>query len=131
MRKQYHSRVVDGQNHIWDVHKLIEISRDFPVQDITLKDIKGLDGDHWYDISSEPPTPRDIAVHAKLIIECDLDYPVILSQDGHVMDGMHRCCRALVEGLETIKAVQFNKDPKPDYINVDIETLPHDEPIIL
>ena len=44
------------------------------------------------------------------------------------MDGMHRVCRALVEGLATIRAVRFEDDPEPDHIDVPLEQLPYDEP---
>ena len=131
MRKQYHSRVVNGQRYIWDVHKLVEASREFPVKDIPLGSIKELDGNHWYDSGSKPPTPREVAVHAKLIQECDMRYPIILSADSHVMDGMHRCCRALIEKAQFIKAVQFAVDPEPDYIDVALEDLPNDKPVTL
>ncbi len=52
-------------------------------------------------------------MHARLIAEYDLDDPVIPSADGRVMDGMHRICRALVEGRESVLAVRFEKDPEP------------------
>ena len=30
MRQQYHRRLVDGEAQIWDVHRLVELSRDLP-----------------------------------------------------------------------------------------------------
>ena len=42
------------------------------------------------------------------------------------MDGMHRVVKAYLQGQSTIKAVQFTKDPKPDYIDVDPKALPYD-----
>ena len=44
----------------------------------------------------------------------DLVYPIILSADGHVMDGMHRIAKAWMLGQRTITAVQFERDPPPD-----------------
>jgi hypothetical protein len=41
------------------------------------------------------------------------------------MDGMHRVCKALIEGRETISAVRFEEDPEPDYINVHPDSLPY------
>lgn len=43
------------------------------------------------------------------------------------MDGMHRVCKALLEDRTTITAVQFERDPEPDYIDADIEALTYDE----
>jgi len=67
-------------------------------------------------------------VVTKLIQECDLAHPIILSSSGRVMDGMHRVCKTLIEGRPTIAAVQFATDSEPDYIDVDIDTLPYDQP---
>jgi hypothetical protein len=44
----------------------------------------------------------------------DLSIPIILSADGHVMDGMHRVAKAWLLGLTEIQAVQFPQDPEPD-----------------
>jgi hypothetical protein len=60
------------------------------------------------------------------MLDCDLSCPVILSSDGRVMDGMHRICKALLQGLDEVDAVRFNQDPEPDYIGVDPEDLPYD-----
>ena len=38
------------------------------------------------------------------------------------MDGMHRVGKALLLGRSSIDAVQFNKDPEPDYVGVCIGT---------
>lgn len=43
------------------------------------------------------------------------------------MDGMHRIGKAFLEGQDTIKAVQFKKNPAPDYIDILPDDLPYDE----
>ncbi len=60
------------------------------------------------------------------MLDCDLAFPVILSSDGRVMDGMHRICKALLQGLSEIEAVRFQRDPEPDYVGVDPDDLPYD-----
>ena len=124
MRRQYHSRHVGGRNLTWDVHRLIELTRDFRVQQVPLARISELDECFWFD--GVPATCRAIALHAKLIQETNLAHPIILSSGGRVMDGMHRVCKALLDENETISAVQFDQDPEPDYVNVDIDALPYD-----
>jgi hypothetical protein len=62
----------------------------------------------------------------ELVNEVDLSYPVILGTEGQVMDGMHRVARCLLEGRETVAAVQFNEQPEPDHKNVQPEDLPYD-----
>jgi hypothetical protein len=70
-------------------------------------------------------TCRQVVDHARLMLDCDLAFPVILSSDGRVMDGMHRICKALFEGRDDIEAVRFLQDPQPDYIGVDPRDLPY------
>ncbi len=76
--------------------------------------------------NEHPITCREIAGHARLIAECDLRFPIILSSDGRVMDGMHRVCKALNLGMEAIQAVRFTQDPEPDYIGVHPDRLPYE-----
>ena len=72
-------------------------------------------------------TCREVVDHARLMLDCDLAFPVILSSDGRVMDGMHRICKALLQGLSEIEAVRFQQDPEPDYVGVDPDDLPYDD----
>jgi len=55
-----------------------------------------------------------------------LKYPIILSKEGRVMDGMHRIIKALLLGHKTIKAVQFKEDLQPDHVDVQEDELPYD-----
>lgn len=60
-----------------------------------------------------------------MIGETDLNFPIILSSDGRIMDGMHRVAKALLEGRGTIEAVRFRQDPEPDYEDVQPDDLPY------
>jgi hypothetical protein len=126
VRRQYHSRLVDGRNLIWDIHRLVELTRGYPVRAVPLASIAELDECFWFE--GEAPTCRAVALHAQLIQETDLTHPIILSSSGRVMDGMHRVCKALLQGRSTIAAVRFITDPEPDYVDADIEALPYEEP---
>jgi hypothetical protein len=61
------------------------------------------------------------------MLDCDLAFPIILSSDGRVMDGMHRVGKALLQNYTEIEAVRFTQDPEPDYIGVQPDDLPYDE----
>lgn len=126
MRKQYHSRPTDQGHFIWDVDRLVRLSAGLPRRDVPVRAIRELDEAYWFGGGTEP-TCRAVADHARLIREADLSYPIILSADGRVMDGMHRVARAYIEGRSTIRAVQFEVDPTPDYIDADLDRLPYDE----
>ena len=85
-----------------------------------------MDEDYWFKNESINPTCKAVAEHIKLVEQTNLKFPIILSQNGAVMDGMHRIVKAYVNGKKIIKAVQFEKDPEPDYVNVDPKQLPYD-----
>jgi hypothetical protein len=125
MRKQYHFRKIESDTYIWDVDNLVELTRDFKVKEILLSEIKELYEPYWYPDSY--PTTQDIINHMLLIQEADLSYPIIICSQGRIMDGMHRVGKAKILGKDKICAVQFDKDPQPDYINVDENDLIYDD----
>lgn len=111
---------------IWDIHRLVELSSNLQVKEVSLEEIAEIDENYWYINDGHIPTCRSIASHIKLMNETDLQYPIILCQDGRVMDGMHRVLKALLQGSKKIKSVRFNVNPEPDYIDVDENDLPYD-----
>lgn len=111
---------------IWDVHKLIAKSKALPVIDIKLSSVKELEENYWFQGNSDEPTCKRIADHMLLVRESDLNFPIILAEDGSVMDGMHRVCKAYLHGHDIIKAVKFGRNPEPDYVNVPLDELPYD-----
>ena len=91
---------------------------------VEVSSIRELDEPYWYG-QDTVPTCRSIAEHAKLIAETDLEFPIILSADGRVMDGMHRAAKAVVQNVSRLPAKQFKQDPEPDYVGVDPDDLPY------
>ena len=86
MRKQYHCRPSERGRLIWDVDRLVELSARLPRQEVPLREIRELDEAYWFGGGDDRPTCRAVADHARLIIETDLQYPIILCADGRVMD---------------------------------------------
>jgi hypothetical protein len=125
MRTQYHFRRSRHGLCAWNVHRLIEQSRELIPERVPLSAIRELDEPFWANENSGQLTCREIAGHTRLILDCNLDFPIILSSDGRVMDGMHRVCKALLEGLTEIEAVRFVHDPEPDHIGVHPGDLPY------
>jgi hypothetical protein len=121
IRKQYYFRPSKNGFYAWDVDKLVALSQELPIVEVELSKIKELD-----EPFKENLTGRSIAEHMKLVQETDLKYPIVLSKDGRVMDGMHRVIKALLLGNRTIKAVQFKEDLKPDFVDVQEDDLPYD-----
>lgn len=122
MRKQYHFRPSDAGFKAWDVDRLVALTQALEPELVTLASIREIDEAYW----GPPMTCRDVAEHARLISEADLSYPVILSNDGRIMDGMHRVLKSLMQGHTHIRAVRFINDPEPDFVGVDPDELPYD-----
>ena len=125
MRKQYHFWPGETGLDAWDVHRLIELSRDLPITEIDVSTISEVDTAYWFD-DRKPPTVRRIVEHLHLIADVDTSHPIILGHDGRVMDGMHRVARAMLEGRTAIPAVRFEYIPEPDYRNCRPSELPYD-----
>ena len=123
MRKQYHFRPSPAGLRAWDVDRLVSLNKDLVPELVSIADIRELDEAYW----GGAMTCREVAEHARLIQEADPSFPVILSSDGRIMDGMHRVLKATMEGRSHVPAVRFRSDPTPDYIGVDPESLPYEE----
>ena len=125
MRKQYHFRPGIAGLDAWDVDRLIDLSAGLPVIDVPIASIHEIDSAYWYDHGYRP-TVRSVVEHARLIAEVDSSWPILLSHDGLVMDGMHRVARALLDGAVSIRAVQFASAMEPDFRDCRPEELPYD-----
>jgi hypothetical protein len=123
MRKQYHFRPGPAGLRAWAVDRLVALSKQFQPQRVPITCIGELDEPYW----GGSMTSRAVAEHAHLMAEADLTYPVILSSDGRVMDGMHRVLKALNRGETHILAVRFVVDPEPDFVGVNPDDLPYEE----
>ena len=99
----------DGKSR-WFVSRLVEKAKCLPVQEMP---ITGLNTHNLRPISSNMAS---FVNHIKKVINADLSYPIILDDEGYVMDGRHRIAKALLEGIETIKFVRFEETPAPDHI---------------
>lgn len=126
IRPQYHLRKSSQGLLAWDVRHLISKTSGIVPIDVPLSNIRELDETFWFSGEGETPTCRRIAEHAKMIDETSLDYPIILDPDGRVMDGMHRVCKALNLGLNSIPAYQLTELPEPDFIGISPDDLPYE-----
>ena len=53
------------------------------------------------------------AYNAVRIQNCDTSIPIIMRQDGFIIDGWHRVVKAILEGKKTIKAYRFEEYVEP------------------
>ena len=125
VRKQYHFWPSNQGLMAWDIDRLIALSKGLPRISVPVNVIRELDEVYWFGDAKERPTCRKVLEHMSLINEVDLLYPIILGADGRVMDGMHRVAKVFLDGIEEIEAVQFERDPEPDYVGCRPEDLPY------
>lgn len=101
-------------NKLWRVENLVELAKELPVKSIPITDIRAIKLN--LPLIKHQATHMDLAYHMRVAMNANLEYPVILGQDGRIMDGHHRVIKTIAYGLPTILVVQFKIDPQPDTI---------------
>ena len=99
----------DGK--VWTVTNLIARAKDLEPFDLPLAAIYS-GSEVWTPVGSA----YGIAHHVRRALDVNTEYPIILCQQGFIMDGWHRVLRALIDGKTTIKAVRFVETPPHDYL---------------
>lgn len=117
--KNFSAPSPDRQSHCyegngWYVDNLIRLTEDLPIFEKPVSEIRAIALESEFP-GLETRTYADVAYHARVAMDASLEYPIILSEDGRIMDGHHRILKAIILGNEMIKVVQFTMDPEPDF----------------
>jgi len=94
-----------GRHH-WSIPRLFELAKNLPVMEVPIDCLNV-----WHNY--EKLSLRKFVMHMKAVNAADLNYPIILDEDGEIMDGRHRIMKAILLGHTTIKAVRFDENPSP------------------
>lgn len=113
MSKPRYGEYEDGIQKFWDIERLWKLSEDLPTENVLISDINGPDEVTWFSFGVLP-TCRAISEHCKRINMVDLNYPILLTEESKVFDGMHRIARCIMDGQTHIKAKRFIQNPEPD-----------------
>ncbi|WP_413581787.1 hypothetical protein [Bdellovibrio sp. HCB288] len=105
----------EGMKHVWLIRNLWISSKDLPVFEFEVANFDCFNEDVWFG-TQHKPTVNKVLEHYRKIQTATFEYPIIFSEDGSIFDGVHRICRAYLDGRKTIPAVKFIKDPPPDQI---------------
>ena len=54
--------------------------------------------------------------HMQRVMDADLNYPIILSEENYIFDGVHRLVKCKLLGIDKIRCVKFQKDPEPNIV---------------
>lgn len=99
---------------VWFVANLIDRSKDLVPFDLPLAAIYA-GSEVWTPVSSA----YGLAQQMRRVLDVDTSHPIILDQEGFIMDGWHRVARALIDGKSTIKAVRFAETPPHDHLKTE------------
>ena len=96
-----------NDEYTWDVATLILYCKEknYPVFDLPLVAVP---------IGEMPLTIdnfKEFVTHCKRVQDADLQYPIILGDDGSIIDGYHRIAKAILNGDSTIKALRIQEMP--------------------
>ena len=103
------SQTFFDRDKVWRVSRLIVLSHDLEVMEIPLKHL------NIYNLYPILDKTMDFVEYVRKVNKADLSCPIILDEEGYVMDGRHRICKALLLNKKTIKAVRFDETPVHDY----------------
>ncbi len=101
-------KVIYNDGQVWIVSDLIDKSKDLPIINVPMNHL-------CLDFNIAEIKVRKFVSHMKLILDANMDFPIILDDEAQLFDGRHRVAKALLNGLGDIKAVRFDKDPPPTY----------------
>lgn len=95
----------------WEDVKLWEVTKNNEVKDYPIADF--LKQDTYWNIGSF----KELANEMQMVLRADYSYPIIIDEQGYMVDGAHRVVHAYLDGVETIKAVVIREEqfPEPDY----------------
>ena len=111
-RRLWATPLPDGSIPFVRMQQLWEMAAGLPIRKVRVRDLNALDEVRWFsERMNKLPTCRAVAEHARNIYEVDFRFPIILSPSGVVLDGMHRLCKAFLEGMEEIDGVQLPTMP--------------------
>jgi hypothetical protein len=103
------------QVYTWYTERLWKLAAGLPVYEFEVASFDCFDEDVWFG-GVHKPTVSKVLEHYKKIANATFEHPIIFSQDGSIFDGVHRICRAHLDGKKAIPAVRFTQDPEPDLI---------------
>jgi hypothetical protein len=111
-KRLWSTPLADGSIPFVRMQQLWDLAAGLPSKKVRVNELNALDEVRWFSERMQKlPTCRAVAEHVRDIYEADFRFPIILSPSGVVLDGMHRLCKAFLQGMEEIDAVQLPTMP--------------------
>lgn len=93
----------------WAVEQLWEAAEDLPIESVCINDIV-------LSIMN-----CDMEENIERVKNADLNYPIILTPESYVADGMHRIVKTILMGKEYVLAKRIKVMPKPIHTIISCE----------
>ena len=102
----------------WDLKYIWELSESLPVEEIDVQVLWDRRyGKAWCWQHEDEVINNDFFLHhMQRVMDANLSYPIILSEEGYIFDGVHRLMKCKYLGIEKINCVKFIKDPEPSNV---------------
>ncbi|HRD77402.1 MAG TPA: hypothetical protein PK264_15960 [Hyphomicrobiaceae bacterium] len=105
----------DGSTPFWRMPTLWAAAAGAPIEEREISSLGVLDEVVWFGGPKDVrPTVRKVAERASDIMRADLNFPIIMTRGGDILDGAHRIARAYLEGKTHIRASVIDDWPPPD-----------------
>lgn len=98
-------QTIDYDGYEYPIPSLIVASKDFEVFNLSVEFM------YQNDNITPDTSLAEFVKHMKLVMNVDLEYPIMLSPLNTLLDGRHRLARAIYLGNKTIKAIKFDVMP--------------------
>jgi hypothetical protein len=100
-------------NRTWNLNNIWELSKDIKPKQILVSELwdERYKAAWCWQHENEVINNDFFLHHMNRVLNSDLTYPIILSEENLIFDGVHRLMKAKFLGLTYITYVQFEKDP--------------------
>lgn len=98
----------------WALDFIWELSKDLEVEKIEVDALwEERYGEAWCWQHEDEVINNDFFLHhMSRVMTADLSFPIVLSEEDYIFDGVHRLMKAKYLGLKTIHCVRFKRDPE-------------------
>lgn len=86
----------------WSDQSLWNAAKNCPIKAIHISDLP------------EASELRVLAEDYRRVTDCDTSFPVVVTPEGHLADGYHRCVKRILQGFDTVHVQQLEAMPPPD-----------------
>lgn len=111
INKHTFSGSFNGVRRRWRVPDLWAAAKQLPIESILIASLPEI-SDSWIAFLDDPTHP-EVSQEWTRIQEASLNYPILLSPCGYVMDGYHRLAKAILLGQKHLLGQRFTDETLP------------------